>query len=93
MTAKTTPSQALTLLEPFQLSSSLHLRNRICMGSMTRNRNTSQHTPTGSATTYYSARARRGAGLIIAEGTFISPTGSEWLNCPMMTTPSHALAW
>lgn len=93
MTAKIPSSQAPTLLEAFQLSPSLHLRNRICMGSMTRNRNTSQHTPTPSATTHYSTRAHNGAGLIIAEGTFISPTGSEWLNCPMMTTPSHALAW
>ncbi|KAF2994169.1 hypothetical protein E8E13_001221 [Curvularia kusanoi] len=64
------------------------------MGSMTRNRNTyPSNTPTPSATQYYTSRARDGAGLIVAEGTFICPTGSEWLHCPMMTSPLHAQAW
>lgn len=82
-----------SLLEPFKLSSSLNLRNRICMGSMTRNRCTDANKPTEAATRYYSDRARCGAGLIIAEGTFISPTGSEWLHAPIMTNESHAQAW
>ncbi|KAH6633048.1 hypothetical protein C7974DRAFT_412076 [Boeremia exigua] len=81
------------LLKPFEFSSGLALRNRICMGSMTRNRNTDSNKPTSAAVEYYSDRARNGAGLIIAEGTFVSPTGSEWLNAPLMTTRSHAQAW
>lgn len=89
----TETSNAPSLLEPFKLSPSLTLRNRICMGSMTRNRNTSSNTPTSAAVQYYSSRALNGAGLIIAEGTFISPTGSEWLHAPLMTCPSHAAAW
>ena len=92
MTA-TDASNAPQLLEPFELSPSLILRNRICMGSMTRNRNTDANKPTSAAAKYYTNRARNGAGLIIAEGTFISPTGSEWLHAPLMTCPSHALAW
>jgi 2,4-dienoyl-CoA reductase-like NADH-dependent reductase (Old Yellow Enzyme family) len=81
------------LLEPFELSPSFTLRNRICMGSMTRNRNTDANKPTSAAVQYYTDRARDGAGLIIAEGTFVSPTGSEWLHAPLMTSPSYALAW
>lgn len=86
-------STAPLLLEPFELSPSIALRNRICMGSMTRNRNTNDNKPTSAAAQYYSARARHGAGLIVAEGTFISPTGSEWLHAPLMTLSAHALAW
>lgn len=86
-------SRAPALLEPFYFSSTLNLRNRICMGSMTRNRNTDSNKPTSAAVKYYSDRARNGAGLIIAEGTFISPTGSEWLHAPIMTNSSHAQAW
>lgn len=86
-------SKAPSLLEPFHLSHSITLRNRICMGSMTRNRNTNGNKPTSAAITYYSERARNGAGLIIGEGTFISPTGSEWLHAPLMTDSSHAKAW
>lgn len=85
--------QASMLLEPLDLSSTITLRNRICMGSMTRNRNTDSNKPTSAAAKYYSDRARSGAGLIVAEGTFISPTGSEWLHAPMMTTLSHVKAW
>ncbi|KAF1922972.1 FMN-linked oxidoreductase [Didymella exigua CBS 183.55] len=89
----TETSIAPSLLEPFPLSPSLTLRNRICMGSMTRNRNTDANKPTSAAAQYYSARARHGAGLIIAEGTWISPTGSEWQHGPLMTSASHAGAW
>ena len=63
------------------------------MGSMTRNRNTDSNKPTSAAVKYYSDRAKNGAGLIVAEGTFISPTGSEWLDAPIMTTQLHAEAW
>ncbi|KAJ4983948.1 hypothetical protein SVAN01_10569 [Stagonosporopsis vannaccii] len=86
-------SHKLALLDPFQLSPALTLRNRICMGSMTRNRNTDSNRPTVAAVKYYSDRARKGAGLIVAEGTFVSATGSEWLHAPMMTTEYHAKAW
>lgn len=87
------PVTTSTLLESFQLSTSLTLRNRICMGSMTRNRCTNSNKPTSAANKYYSDRAHQGAGLIIAEGTLIALTGSEWLHAPLMTTPSHSQAW
>ncbi|KAJ4381622.1 hypothetical protein N0V86_002986 [Didymella sp. IMI 355093] len=86
-------SNSTHLLEPFELSPSLTLRNRICMGSMTRNRNTDANKPTSAAAQYYADRARNGAGLIVAEGTLVSPTGSEWLHAPLMTSPSQAAAW
>lgn len=93
MIATDTSCAAPTLLEALDFSSTLSIRNRICMGSMTRNRNTDANKPTIAAVQYYSDRARNGAGLIVAEGTFISPTGSEWLDAPLMTTPFHAQAW
>lgn len=87
------PSRAPSLLAPFRLNPHIALRNRICMGSMTRNRNTDANKPKSAAVKYYSERAHSGAGLIVAEGTFISPTGSEWLHAPLMTNSSHAEAW
>ena len=86
-------SNAPYLLEPYKFSSSLTLRNRICMGSMTRNRCTDSNKPLPAAVKYYSDRASNGAGLIVAEGMFISPCGSEWLDAPILTSPSHAQAW
>lgn len=81
------------LLEPIILGDNLHLRNRICMGSMTRNRCVDNSKPTEASVKHYVNRAQDGTGLIIAEGTFISPHGAEWPYAPVMYNQEHADAW
>jgi 2,4-dienoyl-CoA reductase-like NADH-dependent reductase (Old Yellow Enzyme family) len=80
-----------SLLQPTILGDSIILSNRICMGSMTRNRCVDDGKPLESTCNYYAQRAR--TGLIVAEGTFISLHGAEWPWAPMMYTQSHARAW
>lgn len=81
------------LLQPIVLGDAIPLRNRICMGSMTRNRCVDDGKPTQSTVHHYAERARDGVGLIVAEGTFISLHGAEWQHAPMMFNGSHAEAW
>lgn len=81
------------LLEPVVLGDGIQLRNRICMGTMTRNRCTNGNKPTQVNVKHYADRARDGTGLIVAEGTFIYPSGVEWPNAPVMYNDSHAEAW
>lgn len=81
------------LLEPIVLGDTLDLRNRVCMGAMTRNRCTDDSKPTQASVKHYTDRAKDGAGLIIAEGIFISLHGTEWPDTPVMFDQSHAEAW
>lgn len=81
------------LLEPLTLGSSLSLRNRICMGALTRNRCVDNSKPTKATVRHYAERARDGAGLIVAEGTAPSPHGMEYPDAPMMFNRGHAEAW
>ena len=82
-----------SLLPPVTLGDSVALRNRVCMGSMTRNRCVKDNMPTDAVINHYAMRARDGAGLIVAEGTFIYLNGSEWPNAPVMYNERHAGAW
>jgi 2,4-dienoyl-CoA reductase-like NADH-dependent reductase (Old Yellow Enzyme family) len=79
------------LLQPIILGDDLELQNRICMGSMTRNRCVDEGKPVGAHGQYYAQRAK--CGLIVAEGTFISPHGAEWPWAPVMYEVEHAQAW
>lgn len=81
------------LLESVTLGATIPLRNRICMGSMTRNRCTDNGKPTKATVSHYTERARDGTGLIVTEGTFISPHGAEWPYAPVMFDKSHSDAW
>jgi len=81
------------VLEPITLGDSLQLRNRVCMGSMTRNRCIDESMPTSATANHYSARAQDGVGLIIVEGTFIAPHGAEWPHAPVMYNEAHVAAW
>ncbi|CAI7567596.1 unnamed protein product [Penicillium discolor] len=81
------------LLASIILGATIPLRNRICMGSMTRNRCTDNGKPTKATVSHYAERARDGTGLIVAEGTFISPHGAEWPHAPVMFDKSHSDAW
>lgn len=82
-----------SLLESLTLGDSLLLRNRVCMGALTRNRCIDNSKPTASTVRHYADRAKDGVGLIIAEGTAISLHGLEWPDAPMMTEQAHADAW
>jgi 2,4-dienoyl-CoA reductase-like NADH-dependent reductase (Old Yellow Enzyme family) len=81
------------LLEPVLLGDSIELRNRVVMGSMTRNRCVDNGKPTEASVTHYAARAKDGVGLMVAEGSFISLHGAEWPHAPVMYTKEHAEAW
>lgn len=81
------------ILEPTTLGNgALPLRNRICMGALTRNR-CIDGKPGDATVRYYADRARDGVGMIVVEATLISPHGVEWHNAPMMTDKSHVNAW
>ncbi|RDW84087.1 Aldolase-type TIM barrel [Aspergillus mulundensis] len=81
------------LLSPTVLGDTIPLRNRICMGAMTRNRCVDNAKPTPATVKHYAERAADGVGLIVVEGTFIAPHGAEWPNAPMMFNEEHAEAW
>ena len=61
------------LLEPLKVGA-LELPNRVVMAPLTRLRGTVDHLPTPMMVEYY--RQRASAGLIITEGTPVSPMAS-----------------
>lgn len=81
------------LLEPIIIGGKLSLRNRVVMGSMTRNRCIDDGKPGPAQVQHYVDRARDGAGLIVNEGTFVDWTGCDWSSSPFMITSEHSKAW
>lgn len=79
-----------TLFEPFNLGT-LRLPNRIVMPPMTRARAAAGGVPTRLMAEYYSQRAS--AGLIITEGTQISPQGQGYAWTPGIHTPEQIQGW
>ena len=71
-----------TLLQPTTIGNTLHLRNRIVMSALTRNRNTDNLKPGPASVEYYAQRAT--AGLIITEGILVSPLETPWPYAPVM---------
>lgn len=70
----------------------LHLANRVVMAPLTRNRaNPADDTPTDLHVAYYSQRA--GAGLIITEGSQISPEGKGYAWTPGIHSPAQVAGW
>ena len=68
------------------------LPNRIVMAPLTRLRNTPiEDCPTGLSAEYY--RQRASAGLIIAEGTHISPTAKGYAQAPGIYSEAQVQAW
>lgn len=86
-------SKESVILQPVMLGGVIPLRNRICMGAMTRNRCIDNNKPTEASSNHYAARAKDGTGLIIVEGIFIYLTGTDWLHAPVMFEEEHADAW
>ncbi|OJK01637.1 hypothetical protein ASPACDRAFT_1855006 [Aspergillus aculeatus ATCC 16872] len=81
-----------SLLEPIIVGGKLPLRNRVVMGSMTRNR-CLDRMPGAAQVKHYADRARDGVGLIVNEGTFVDWTGCDWQWTPVMIEMEHADAW
>lgn len=79
------------LMQPVSVGG-VRLRNRVVMAPMTRARadNTSL-TPTPLHREYY--RQRAGAGLIISEGTWISPDAIGSANVPGIFSDEQVAAW
>lgn len=68
----------------------LTLKNRAAMAPMTRARSP-RNVPTAETARYYAQRA--GAGVIVTEGTVISPEGSGFVDCPGLWTQEQIEAW
>lgn len=77
------------LLSPVKIGN-YQLKNRVAMAPMTRTR--SPHgIPTANNATYYAQRAS--VGLIISEGTAISPTSMGYLHIPGLFNAAQVKAW
>jgi N-ethylmaleimide reductase len=68
-----------------------HLPNRIVMAPMTRNRAGPGEVPTALMTTYYAQRAS--AGLIVTEGTQITPQGQGYPGTPGIHSQAQIGGW
>jgi 2,4-dienoyl-CoA reductase-like NADH-dependent reductase (Old Yellow Enzyme family) len=79
------------LLQPAVIGPTLHLRNRITMSALTRNRNIDNLKPGPASIEYYLQRAT--AGLIISEGILVCPLETPWPFAPVMCSEEHAMAW
>jgi N-ethylmaleimide reductase len=78
------------LFEPYQLGP-VRLSNRIVMAPMTRSRAIDGNVPNPLAETYY--RQRASAGLIISEGSQVSPQGQGYIRTPGIHSPEQVAAW
>jgi 2,4-dienoyl-CoA reductase-like NADH-dependent reductase (Old Yellow Enzyme family) len=78
-----------TLFEPFVMGEH-KLANRIAMAPLTRSRAKS-NIPSDLAPLYYGQRAD--AGLIVTEGTAISPSAIGYLDVPGLWTAEQVAAW
>lgn len=87
----TTQTQVPNLLNPLQIKNNLTLKNRVVMAPLTRARSGKDRIPNKLMAQYYTQRAN--AGLIITEGTTISPQANGWQNSPGIYTPEQITGW
>jgi N-ethylmaleimide reductase len=79
------------LFTPYALGG-LQLRNRVVMASMTRGRaRNAELAPTELHVEYY--RQRAAAGLVLTEGTWISPRAIGFINVPGLFTQRQVEGW
>jgi N-ethylmaleimide reductase len=79
------------LLQPYRMGD-FQLANRIVMAPLTRSRATNPDlVPTDLHVKYYAQRAS--AGLIIAEGTWVSRSAVGWHDVPGIFTEAQVRAW
>ncbi|MEP7012679.1 MAG: alkene reductase [Acidobacteriota bacterium] len=83
-------TQTSLLLSPFQLGPT-KLANRMVMAPMTRSRAAAGNVAADLAIEYYSQRA--GAGLIVTEGTQVSPRGVGYLGTPGIYSEAQTAGW
>lgn len=83
-------TQPSLLLSPFQLGPS-KLANRMVMAPMTRSRAAAGNVASDLAVEYY--RQRAGAGLIVTEGTQVSPRGVGYPGTPGIYTEAQGAGW
>src|SRR4051812_19179917 len=83
-------SQERNLFTPIQLGP-YELRNRLVMAPMTRSRAGEGNAVTELTVEYYAQRAS--AGLIVTEGTQVSPQGVGYTHTPGIHTDAQAAAW
>jgi N-ethylmaleimide reductase len=83
-------SKDRNLFTPFQLGP-YELRNRLVMAPMTRSRAGEGNAVATITAEYYAQRAT--AGLIVTEGTQISPQGVGYTHTPGIHTPEQVRAW
>jgi N-ethylmaleimide reductase len=69
----------------------IRLPNRIVMAPLTRMRAGAENVPTALNAEYYAQRSS--AGLIISEGTAISPQAQGYPNAPGIYTPAQIAGW
>jgi N-ethylmaleimide reductase len=69
----------------------LSLPNRFVMAPMTRSRALPGNVPNPLAATYYAQRAA--AGLLITEGTQVSPQGVGYIRTPGIHSPGQVAGW
>jgi N-ethylmaleimide reductase len=79
-----------SLFTPLHLGA-IRLPNRIVMAPLTRMRAGAGHAPTALNVEYYAQRSS--AGLIIAEGTAISPEAHGYPNAPGIYTAEQIAGW
>ncbi|MBX3044271.1 MAG: alkene reductase [Candidatus Kapabacteria bacterium] len=80
----------LELLKPYKLGN-IELKNKTVMAPMTRSRAFTDNIPNEKAPLYYGQRAS--AGLIITEGTQVSPRGIGYLWTPGIYTNEQKNEW
>jgi N-ethylmaleimide reductase len=78
------------VLSPYRLGD-LELKNRLVMSPMTRSRAVEGNVPNPLAGTYYAQRAT--AGLIVSEGTQVSPQGVGYIRTPGIHSPEQVAGW
>lgn len=80
----------MNLFSPYKLGD-LNLQNRMVMAPMTRCRALQGNIPNPLAATYYAQRAS--AGLIISEGSQVSPQGVGYVRTPGIHSPQQVEGW
>ncbi len=84
------PKSTKTLLKPVRLGPNT-LKNRVVMAPLTRNRAGEGNVPQAMNAEYYAQRAS--AGLIITEGSQVSPQGTGYPGTPGIHTPEQVEGW
>jgi len=79
-----------SLFDPVRVGD-ISAANRIVMAPLTRDRAGPGRTPTPMMATYYAQRAS--AGLIVSEGTQISPEGQGYLDTPGIYSAEQIAGW